>query len=281
LRRASLFMLAAFAFFTLSSCKNVFSEFSNKNTDDALIYDAVQLADARNWTAAIAKIGEMTVAGQAKRSTKLLLASLYAGRCGLDLLQFASDIETGLSNGTTLMPVLSAAMKGAAITDADDCETGETIIQSIAALPANRSADENVTLAFIEFAKIGAVLVSSGVDVDGDGVIDTDHANTCALTTVPGGQTVSPAQRIGAGIMNAYGSLKASSSTIGGSAITAMDTMCATLDAAYGAGFCTQYLPSNFGAGEDDAMATLALSNEIGFNLCGGTIFSSGSCTCP
>jgi hypothetical protein len=268
---------------SISGCKNAFDEFADKKTDDALLFDANALADDRNWTAAIAKIGQMTAAGQADRTTKLALASFYAGRCGLDLLSLASDLSAGLGGGINLMPVLSKSRAGSVIANADDCETAEKTIQSISLAPASRTEDENVILAMIEFAKLGAVLVSSGVDANGDGVIDTNHANTCALTTVPGGQTVSPAQRIGAALTNAIKSLSASGSTVGGSSTATMNAMCTSLDSAFGVGFCNQFLPTNFtaGSGKDDAMAALILSNEIGYNLCGGTLMSSAACTCP
>ena len=280
--RAQLFIAILMIPFVISSsgCKNAFEEFANKETDDALLFEANKLADKKDWTGAIEMIGAMSASARAKRETKLSLASFYAGRCGLDLIQMANDIKDGLTATARIFPVLSQTMPGSVIADADDCETAELTIQSISETATQRTSDENIVMALIEFAKIGAVLVSSGVDANADGAIDTNHATTCALTAVPSGQTVSPVQRLGAAITNVVASLSASGTSIGADAVNNIEEMCDDLEASVGAGFCEQYKPENFTGVEAKAIASLIQSNEIGFNSCGGTVDSAG-CICP
>lgn len=269
----------------LTACPNSFSEFANRTSDEALLFQAEQYADARDWDNAITTIGRMSSGGLAERTTKYALASYYAGRCGLDLLELA-DALTGLST-TDLFPLLLSEFSGLTTTDLADCETAEDTILSISTSYSSLTTDENLLLAFIEFVKIGAVLGSNAnIDADENGTYDGDYwddTNAVDICDEAGGGrndvTDAEINKIITGVMIAYNALTASGSDIA-SDLGSVGSICTTL------GGCNIQETADVTNAQRLIVRGMFKSNEIGFDTCGGTYTTDNAgrnndCFCP
>ncbi len=264
-----------------TGCKNAFEEASSKTTDDAYEFQAEVYANRKEWTSAIATIGLMTPQGQAKRSTQVTLASYYAGRCGLDLLSLATQIADGIST-TKLMPILLSAMKARTLTNLSDCVESESRLLAVGATPASRSPEENVLLAFVEFAKMGVALSSSNADANLDGALDAGF-DPCSTSDIAD----TSVQELGTGLVIGATSLSASGSDAAADAVSAVATMCSAVDSYLGSSdFCDGTTASDFTGVKLLALRALIKSNELGFNTCNGTIGQNHAgtnedCICP
>lgn len=170
----------AMCFFTLGCAKNfnLFTEMSDKTTDEAIYYDAKVAVSKGNWTTAITKISRLTAGYQAHREVQVLLASAYVGRCGLDVLALADSLQNAGTN--SFFGLLFTAFSGATATNVADCETAETTLKNVWGTPnpsSGNPVNENVLMAFIGLAKIGAILNADG-DLDKNNVVDWTIATT-------------------------------------------------------------------------------------------------------
>ena len=244
-------------------CPNVYQSFAQTTTDPALLFQAQQLVNSGNYTGAITTIGTMTSAGQATHDATVLLSTAYVGRCGLDMLSLATAIAN--MGATTLFNTLEASFSGATASTKSDCDKADVLMTG---LPASElSPDDDVFLAFVELAKIGTTLVTSGA---------TTAAYTCAT------MANADVRQVGSGLTIAYNSLVASGTAVVGPIITSMRTLCTFIAGAPAndATFCTTTNPANFSGAEVDVIETLIGANEIGVNSCGGSSYT-GSCHCP
>ncbi|MEK7355565.1 MAG: hypothetical protein AAB250_03905, partial [Bdellovibrionota bacterium] len=273
-------VVIALAFCT--GCPNSFSEFANKNTDEAFLFQAQLYADSRDWDNAILSISRMSAGGRADRATKYALSSYYAGRCGLDLLDFA-DALSGLSS-TKLLPLLLTEFKGNLAADLADCQLAEDTIFSISTTYASLTADENILLALLEFVKIGSVLSSNAnVDADDDGTYDGDYWTSATTVDICSEARTDVTDlevgKVGTGVMIAYNALTASGSDIAAD-LGSVGGICTAL------GGCSVQDPTAFSAGQLLILRALFKSNEIGFNTCGATLGTdaggrTSDCICP
>jgi hypothetical protein len=256
----------------VSSCPNALSEFADKKSDDALLFDARTSIDKRDWTSAITSINSMTSSGLAKHDTKIALASAYAGRCGLDLILLADAVSSQISS-TKIWPILMKFMNG--VSSTADCKTAEATALTVAS--ADRTSDDNVFLAFVEFAKMGAVLAVSGANSSGSisGSFNSCTNNAANILDADVGE-------LGTGLTITVSALNAAGSTIGGTTISTVSSLCTTIDGLTGTpGFCNKTTAAQFSANELLAIRALIKSNELGFNTCSGAVFSTGACSCP
>jgi len=261
----------------LSGCPNSFSEFANKTSDEALLFQAQQYADAKDWDNAILSITSMSSGGLADPGTKYVLASYYAGRCGLDFLQLASDIAGSNGLGSNkLYPFLLKEYKANTPTNLTDCISAENTLLSISTTYSALTPDENVLLAMIEFTKVGSVMAANGnFDSNDDGTIDAGF-NPCAAGSMITDHEVG---HIGTGLIMAIDALNASGSTM----TQMLGSAAGTLVSAFGNvqdpdAFATAGSPNDY-----DKLRTLIKANEVGFssNGCSGGSYSSGACSCP
>ena len=118
------FLITAPLLMAVTGCPNAFVESAQKTTDDALLYSAEQHANANEWTEAITAMNSMTTTGKAKRESKAALASYYAGRCGLNLLDFAQSIKDQMP-ATKIWALSLRAQAGATVADLADCVLAE------------------------------------------------------------------------------------------------------------------------------------------------------------
>lgn len=268
---------------SLVGCKNVFEDASTRTSDEAYLYAASLYADKKEWTQAIESMQLMTSAGQSKRENRVTLASYYGGRCGLEILVLAVDIADGISN-TKLLPLLMKSMKGKTASQFTDCKQAETILISVGATPADRTSNENVLLAFVEFAKIGITLATSNADPDHDGLLPAaDAFDSCSTGDISDLMVGEMATGIFIGSL----SLAASGSTAAADAVSVVASMCALVETLPGAtGICSKTDATSFGPLEINVLRALIKSIEIGFNRCSGAVGTYGpgtanDCICP
>lgn len=202
-----------------SSCTNLFEGSAKKDGDPAKLLEARKKMDHYQWTAAIEQILSLSAEYLAKREVKALLASAYAGRCGLDFLAIADNLKNpGSSN---LFEILVLAFPGATAAQVTDCIAAETTLKTISATATDRNPDENLLMAFVSFAKLG-VIASNNLDIDGNGLADDGIDPCTALSDSEAAQLVT-------GVANAIVSLGVVGGTIGGATRATVESACTTL----------------------------------------------------
>ena len=266
-----------------TGCPNTFAQFSQQSSDDALRYDMQMKIDRRQYTEAIETYARMTSAGRTARLGRVMAATAYAGRCGLDLVALSKTVTDSIST-TKLFPILLTVFKDAITTNREDCETAEGLVRGIAT--AEVTADDYMLLAFVSLAKIGTTLETGGADDSAqDGT--PDHTGTVWGGFLPCNSAhISDAnvQRVASGLTLTLYGLNSSGSTAISSVTTQMNSVCTAIDsmiiaAGGSAGFCQQYNSSDFTGLEITAVRMLLDSTDVGFGRCGGTVGSAG-CRC-
>lgn len=250
-------------------CHNVFSDLANKTTDDALFYQAQQQINVSNYDGAVTTIQTMSNGGKAARSTQDLLASAYAGSCGLDLLGLSTALAS-LGNNTLFESLLTQYQSGAAV-QVTKCVSAEAVLKPL----SNRTADESLLLAFTELVKIGRQL-SIVADLNHDGFADVAF-DSCAMSDAD-------ATIVGTGITTFLMALTASNLPIAAGVTSTLSTTCTTIDQALAlaspgySGFCTK---TTFNSTELKAFKSLIRSKEIGLKTCQAGSGDFMSCICP
>ncbi len=269
-----------------TSCSsNILDEFAKKDTNEALLFEAKKDMNDSEWTAAIAKFADMSSDFLAQRDVKLQNAKAYAGRCGLDLLQLFEDLSTNLSTGR-LYALLMAGFVGGTATQADDCATAEGLIVSIAASAGSRTSEENTTLAFVSFAKMGATFAAFADDTLSDGSTDADF-NGCQDNLTPG-MPDAYVREVGIGLAIASTSLTAaiaSGGLSGGGELSSATSACTALEA-LGAqyNFCTETDTASLTADQVKAIRWTMMDNQsVGLGGASACDLSNASCpiACP
>lgn len=269
----------------LLSCNgtNILSEFGSKTSDEALYFGAKMDMDDSNWTDAIAKFEQMSSAYLDKRDVQFDYAAAYAGRCGLDLLTLINEVTS--SSSSSLLTILMTAQTGADDTKIADCVQAETIVSALEPTASNRTIDENLFMAFLQFAKIGSILARYA-DANSDDTMDVGF-NACSAGSLPSGQ-VTPTPIYGANylavsIANAIAALTYAGSSIAGSQLTAINSICSTLQtAAPTYNFCAVTDPTALTADQIKGIRTLLNEGEsFGLGSCSASPKSLANCVCP
>ncbi|QLY26101.1 hypothetical protein [Bdellovibrio sp. KM01] len=160
-----------------SSCgtPNVLSEVSNKETDEAYLIDAKSDLDDMEWDSTISIVtGKMSSGYQSRRDVKMILASAYAGKCGL---LFFDLIQGMTNNAATEMFKYFMGIWGGKTVDPDSCELAIGVLQGIGTA-AERTTNENLFLALLGVARIGTNLSAQLDSGDHNGAMDAD-ATVC------------------------------------------------------------------------------------------------------
>ncbi|MCB9025073.1 MAG: hypothetical protein H6625_02040 [Bdellovibrionaceae bacterium] len=278
--KRSIFLYIFIISFSLTNCTNILDEFAKKDTDEALLFEAKKNMNDGSWDLAIANFAKMSTAFLAERDVKLQHAKAYAGRCGLDLLQLFEDLSSNLSTGR-LYALLMSAFTGATSSNADDCATAEDLLLSISTSASSRSSEENSTLAFISFAKMGAIFAAFSDETTSDGTVDGDF-DACQDNTSPG-VPEAYVREVGIGLAIASTSLTAAISSgglTGADELTSATSACTALEA-LGAqfNFCSQTDPSALTADQVKAIRWTMMDNQsIGLGGANNCDLSGVSC---
>lgn len=176
-------VFGACALFTFGCNRNFFSETAQRDTPEAILFEARKLLNLRQYGDAIAELETLGAADLARREVVAIRASAYAGRCGLEFIELVDSLQN-MGDGDSLFEMLLSGLKSA--TSYDDCRTAEDLIESISTDAAERTTDENLLLTFVSFAKIGAVLAVAADD-DDDGIANAAYS-ACTLSDAEAGE---------------------------------------------------------------------------------------------
>ena len=280
-RWAQLLLLLTMVCISALSCSvNILENFADKNTNEALYYDALDLLNDGNYVGAIEKIALMTGEYTGNREVITLKASAYAGLCGLNFLTLVEAIK-GMGS-TRLMPFLLSTFKSGSTSKIDNCVVAEDLIESIGST-AERTSDENMFLVLISFAKIGNVL-SLYADSGQDGVVETNY-DPCASgsSRVAGDLFDTDVRQLGTGITLAINNISAVDSTVdlADGSLSSINSACAslaTLNPSYN--FCSITNPADFTSSHLKGIRSiLKESSTVGLGAnCTGDI---SACNCP
>jgi hypothetical protein len=234
---------------------NIFNDVSDKNSDAAVLDDVKNLANRGLWNDAILKWGLLSPTGQADREAKVLLASAYSGRGGLDIVTLIDTLNTNVGGGaTSLFSQLMQSFRGATIGKYLDQIQAETILKSVGSPASARTVDENVMMLFVQFAKLGT-LFAAVADTDADGVVDAGYDN-CTDHDVTQGREIATA----IGIINDC--LSAIGEDIAGDSLGDLTAACASY-----AGMCGITDTGSVDATMERTARTLAGENNLSVGL--------------
>lgn len=252
----------------LSCSQNVLEIFADKNTNEAFLVNAKKLMNDSDFDGALEQIALMTDEFEATRSVVYLKASAYAGRCGLRFLPLVEAL--GNLGTSRLFPVLLSAFRsGLTVSSIDDCRTAEDLVESIGAI-STRTADENLLLLTISFAKMGVIMSYYG-DNDQDGTVDGGFdvcADGAGARTFGADISDADIREFGTGLTLAIANITALTGTIdlGTSSLTAIADACADLAAIPPAGtydFCSVTNPASFTTEHLQAIRSLLKEDSV------------------
>ncbi len=233
------------------------------------MYTAQQQINASDYADALTTLSSVSATTLNTHAGLLLTATANAGRCGLNLVNLASQVST-MTSGTSLMQLMLAYMAGA--TSYTNCKTAETEI--LAMVPAQITADDYVFLAFIELAKIGAILETSPSGAD------PTHAGTVAASFTPCTATATgipdaEVGEIGVSVDLALSAITKSGISFASSVTSVLNKVCKPT----GQIDCSVTTASSFTAPELLLLRTAINTSDLGLNTCPGTM-SNLSCVC-
>lgn len=239
---------------------NSFTGSANKNSDDALMYSARLAVDKKDFDGAIEIMSRISADRRGSRDGRVLEATAYAGKCGLNFIGLAKEIVDKIQF-RRLFEVLGSNMRS--VTSYEPCATAETVIRGIP--PEEMKSDDYIFLAFLEFAKIGAVLAADGA-IDANGSVVGTY-DSCAMSDQDAGE-------IGTGINLAVSAIVASGIPVAGSTTSIVKALCDVIETIPPGDLspCGIYDPSGFSADQLRAIRIVTQSNEIGLNTCGGSV---------
>jgi hypothetical protein len=175
-----LFMTCFLIILTASCSQNYLKELSDKNSDDAIIYDAKVAVNEQNYDHAIELLTQRLSAGsQTKAEAREVLAGAYAGKCGLNFLTFIDGLANAVSG--SIFRLVSNPFIGVDV-DANYCLDSLQTLDLIGA-PDARTTNQNAFASIVGMVLMGASTRSYTDDspVGGDGNQDSVGIS-CGLT---------------------------------------------------------------------------------------------------
>lgn len=259
---------------SLGCSVNILQSFSDQTRDEALLEDAKDYLNERNYTAALAKFASMSSTFLARRDVLLLHASAYAGDCGLDFMTALNSLSN--IGATRLMVWLFTSFPSGTAGKETSCVNSETKLKAISSTGSGRTDDENILMAFVAFAKVGTILTRYG-DTNVNGVVDVGF-DPCSGAMLPSAD----AKEIATGINIAVDSLSSlSSASVGASTVTSISTVCSALPVPYQALCAAPYQTATGQIDATEEKAIRSLVNEsvdLGLGTCTG---NAAACACP
>ncbi|MEQ1723101.1 MAG: hypothetical protein ABL930_07980 [Pseudobdellovibrio sp.] len=167
--------------FFIMSCaqNNLFSEMASKNSDDALLFDAQVAVNQQRYDDAIAIVLSMSALAQTNVATREVLASGYAGKCGLNFLDYTGRLAA--ANTGSAFHLMSDPFVGVAVSPADCLTSLQTI--DLIGTKAQRTLNQNAFAAVVGMVLLGSAtrFYTDDNPVGGDGVQDAVGIS-CGLT---------------------------------------------------------------------------------------------------
>lgn len=251
--------MKSFLIFTLlvsfSCTQNALYNLGSHTSDDALIVDAEKAVNIQDYQTAIDIITtKVSASGQNRTDAKEVLASGYAGKCGLNFINYANSLSAA-SSGSAFQLMMTPFV-GIAV-DQSSCLASLNTLEAIGT-SAQRTSDQNAFAAIVAMSLLGTT-TRANVDItpaNGDG--SQDSANiSCSITDSEANNLV-----LGFGFLSqniAY----VSASQIGSSSLTTLNTIVAQCAAVAG-GSCATTDPTQITAIQRDTMRDFLNTVEYG-----------------
>lgn len=154
------------------SCSNIFKGMSDQESQEAYLEDAIKYNNAKQYDSAIDIIeNKLTTDTKNSDDMRRFMASVYAGKCGLDFIQYFNNLSSASDSDSEGLKFLMTAWNGKTVS-ATHCKTAETIMKQIAPTFTTRTASDSFFMVILAMAKIGTYLKTI-VDADDNGEVDT------------------------------------------------------------------------------------------------------------
>lgn len=166
--------------FLFGCSNNIFSELGSKNSDDALLFDAQAAVNAQLYDDAISIITQrVSASGQQTTRAREILASGYAGKCGLNFLEYTTGLAAAVSGSTFVL--VSAPFVGVSVSPAS-CLTALQTLDLIGP-SAQRTVNQNAFASIVGMVLMGSATraYTDLVPANGDGTQDSADIS-CSLT---------------------------------------------------------------------------------------------------
>lgn len=160
--------------FIFSACQqNLFENASSVGADDKYYNDALAALNAESYEESISIVTtKISAPAQAATKVRELLASAYAGRCGLNFIDYTDKLSQQ-SSGSALQIVMFPFIQRAA--DPASCRSAVETMELIGPTE-NRTANQNTFVSIVGMVLLGSALRDSA-DLSpslGDGTADVD-----------------------------------------------------------------------------------------------------------
>lgn len=255
----TLFIFTAVA---ISSCSNnLFSEFASRSSDDALLYEAQRAVNSLLFDTAIDIIkNQMSSSGQSQVRAREILASAYAGKCGLNFTTYVQDLANATSGSVFVL--VSSPFVGKTV-DPASCLLGLQTLDLIGT-NAQRTLNQNAFASVLGMVLMGSAtrLYTDNNPVDGDGTQDAADIS-CGISNANMDNVI-------LGYAYMAQNYNAISASIGGSSSTTITDSIAICTGLAG-GSCTNTDPAQISAGMRDTMRDLMNTTQYGVGTADGS----------
>ena len=249
-----------------TSCNgNVYTDMSNKTTEQALLENAVKAINKGDYDGAIAYLAQITSAFRHDAKVSKTAAAAYAGKCGLDFFNMVTTITAVTAN--TPMIMLMKAFQTVTVFPAS-CDTAQAEIEfKYGAVSAARPADINLFMAILGMAKMGTYLSSIADTTPKDGLVDAGYVDSCLPATISDANT----KEVGTGLGLILDNITSLTAAVAGNgAIAAL----AALQAACGAScVITDINSASWTPANIKVIRSAIKSTSFGIESCGAAPF--------
>ncbi len=170
-----------FILFFILSCaqNNLFTEMASKNSDEALLFEAQKAVNEQRYNEALAILTSMSASAQQRVAAREVLASAYAGKCGLNFLDYTERLASASS--ASAFRLMSDPFLGVAVSPADCLNSLQTL--DLIGTKAQRTVNQNAFAAVVGMVLIGSAtrIYTDNTPLGGDGVQDVVDVS-CGLT---------------------------------------------------------------------------------------------------
>lgn len=166
--------------FLFSCSNNVFNELGSKNSDEALLFDAQAAVNAQLYDDAISIITQrVSASGQQTARAREILASGYAGKCGLNFIDYTTRLAEAVSGSTFVL--VSAPFVGVSVSPAS-CLTALQTLDLIGP-SVERTTSQNAFASIVGMVLMGSATraYTDEAPANGDGTQDSADIS-CSLT---------------------------------------------------------------------------------------------------
>ncbi len=206
---------------------NLLTNLSSKTTDEALLIDAQKSVNAMQYQDAINIVTQkVSASGQTKVLAREILASGYAGRCGLNFIDFVTSLSNSSSGSAFIL--VATPFVGQVVDPASCLQSLDTL--ELIGPSASRSTNQNAFASVVGMSLMGSAVRGSTDSLgatNGDGIEDAPNIS-CSLTNAQVDLII-----LGFGFMSQNFSA-ISASQIGGASQGSLSTVISKCDAISG-----------------------------------------------